>query len=429
MSLQTESVPSGVSDGEYSRYTVLIADDQAGMRDVIERILSKRLGCRLIIAISGEEAVDILRTQNIDVMLTDMIMPGLHGMELLKAAKSVCAETAIIVMTGYPADFPYVDVVHAGAEDFIRKPFPPAELEAKLLRLFRERDLQRQRQVAESKYQNLFEMSMDGMLIINEETRIILNTNEALRNVMQAKREDIVGKPVLELFEERDSMRLEQWLTVCAHGGRGTITDLTLRSAGEKKVHVDVSVTFIRTDKENVVFIALKDITDKIIVEQQLAEAAQRDSLTGLYNKRIFQNRLESCINRAREKHLALALVFVDLDNFKKCNDTHGHQVGDELLVSVGEAIGKSIRATSDDGFRLGGDEFALILVGAGPEHSMRVAERMQAEFLKHETYGTTMSIGIAHFEESMPSEVFVRAADDALYKAKGAGKNTICTA
>ena len=426
---ESESAISAAPAGEYGRYTVLIADDQAGMRDVIERIMTKRLGCRLLIAVSGDEALDILRTEDVDVMLTDMVMPGLHGMELLKAAKAVRPDLAMIVMTGYPADFPYVDVVHAGAEDFLRKPFPPAELEAKLLRLFRERDLHRERQVAESKYQNLFEMSMDGMLIINEETRTILNTNRALRDIMQLKSDEAVGVSVLTLFEERDSMRLDQWLTVCAHGGRGTITDLTLNSQGEKKVHVDVSVTFIRTDTEKVIFVALKDITDKIIVEQQLAEAAQRDSLTGLYNKRIFQNRLESCINRARDKHLAMALLFVDLDNFKNCNDTYGHQEGDKLLVSVGEAIGKSIRATSDDGFRLGGDEFAVILVGAEPEHSRRIGERMQFEFQKHEVYGTTMSIGIAQFKESMQSETFVRAADEALYQAKAAGKNTICMA
>lgn len=426
MALQTDTA-SMVPDGEYGRYTVLIADDQAGMRDVIERILSKRLGCRLLMATSGEEAVRMLEEHDVDVLLTDMMMPGLHGMELLKAAKDTSPDLAMIVMTGYPADFPYVDVVHAGAEDFIRKPFPPAELEAKLLRLFRERDLRRERQVAESKYQNLFEMSMDGMLIIDEDSREVLNTNRALHEIMHTDLDSVVGCSVLELFEERDSVRLDQWLMVCAKGGRGTITDLTLKTCAEKKVHVDVSVTFIRTDRERVVFVALKDITDKIIVEQQLAEAAQRDSLTGLYNKRFFQNRLESCIIRARDKHLAMALVFVDLDNFKQCNDTHGHQTGDKLLVQVGEAISKSIRATSDDGFRLGGDEFAVILVGAEREHSMRVAERMQAEFSKHETYGTTMSIGIAQFEETMQSEMFVRAADEALYEAKGAGKNTIC--
>ena len=122
---------------------------------------------------------------------------------------------------------------------------------------------------------------------------------------------------------------------------------------------VDISVTFIKEQSEEVVFLAFKDVTAKRGIDERLADAAQKDVLTGLYNKRSYQNRIEWVTSKARQKESDLALLVIDLDNFKKCNDTYGHQTGDKILQSVGRVIVKCIRGgDSDQGFRVGGDEF-----------------------------------------------------------------------
>ncbi|MFP4499926.1 MAG: diguanylate cyclase [Candidatus Hydrogenedentota bacterium] len=419
-------IPANEGALSTSAYTVIVADDQVNIRDFIERVLERRMHCAVRSVENGDEVLAELAKVEPDVLITDMMMPGLHGLELITAARKQCPGLAIIAMTGYAADFPYVKVVQAGATDFIHKPFQPAELEAKLLRIFRERKTHHAQHVAETKYRNLFELSMDGMLIVDAQTHRISDANNALVEIAGRSLTDLRGQPLMDLFDQPDQVRLEQWLTLCEHSGKGTLADLTVPTPEGKRIHVDVTVTFIAVNAERLIFFAFKDVTDKVQVEQQLADAAQRDALTGLFNKRSFQNRIEAAVARARNKQIPLSLLFLDLDNFKHCNDTYGHQAGDKLLVAVGETIDKSVRTTRDEGFRLGGDEFAVLLLGADRENSLYVAERIQSEFRKYETLGTTMSIGIVQYTEDLQVETFMRAADEALYKAKGAGKDTI---
>jgi diguanylate cyclase (GGDEF)-like protein len=116
----------------------------------------------------------------------------------------------------------------------------------------------------------------------------------------------------------------------------------------------------------------------------------------------------------------------MDLDNFKQCNDTYGHQTGDEVLRTLGGIIRRSVRAHTDEGFRFGGDEFAVILFGATAEVGGNIAERMRAEFVAGSTYGTTISIGVVQYARPKSASEFIGQADEALYAAKANGKNTI---
>jgi diguanylate cyclase (GGDEF)-like protein len=194
-------------------------------------------------------------------------------------------------------------------------------------------------------------------------------------------------------------------------------------------VWADISVTYMDVLSQQLISLVFKDVTERREVEQDLADAAQRDSLTGLLNKRTFLTTLAGAISRAQNENLSVVLVFIDLDNFKKCNDNHGHQAGDKLLTSVGQLITHSIRKGGDLGFRYGGDEFGVLLMGATIEVAQRIAERMRGDFQALETYGTSMSIGVAEYKHNMSVSTLVSAADAALYRAKALGKNTVCVA
>ncbi len=420
--------PAEAAPMPYAHYRILVADDQESITALIERVVGLRLGCQVTCARDGLEVLKIIEQGPVDVLVTDMMMPGLHGFDLLEKVHAACPAMDIIVMTGYPEDFPYVEVVHAGAQDFINKPFPHAELEAKLLRLFKERELERERIMAESKYRSLFELSADGMVLLEDDTFTIADANRAFSELVGVLSSSLKGKPIADLFTGSDRLRLEQGLIICSHRGGGTMADLLIAHPSGRQIHVDISASFIRTEFGRNVFLTFKDVTEKREVERQLAEAAEKDALTGLFNKRSFQNRIAWATARARDNNTPVTLLMIDLDNFKKCNDTYGHQVGDELLVSVGHVIRRSIRTSmTDEGFRCGGDEFAVILQETNAEGALQVAQRMQSEFERIENrYGTTMSIGVACGTGTITSEELIRKSDDALYRAKGAGKNAI---
>jgi len=168
--------------------------------------------------------------------------------------------------------------------------------------------------------------------------------------------------------------------------------------------------------------------------QADLDEMARLDSLTGLPNRRSFDERLIDALARAgRSKHL-LALLFIDLDGFKKVNDTLGHAAGDQLLCGVAERLKACVR-TVDAVCRLGGDEFTVIVEDAGSQADVgRLCERIlellgQPHLLAAGRPVVTPSVGVALGMPGEAADSLLRRADDAMYAAKRAGKARYCVA
>ena len=166
---------------------------------------------------------------------------------------------------------------------------------------------------------------------------------------------------------------------------------------------------------------------------RQLRELANRDGLTGLYNHRYFHEQLSKDFLRARRYHESLSCILLDIDYFKKFNDTYGHQTGDIVLSTLGQVIRDSIR-DSDFAARYGGEEFALVLYHADRPTAVNVAERLR-QMVEHcevrdkdHVLHVTISLGVAtfpHEQISNPKQI-VECADKALYKAKENGRNRV---
>ncbi|MBW1740106.1 MAG: diguanylate cyclase [Deltaproteobacteria bacterium] len=166
---------------------------------------------------------------------------------------------------------------------------------------------------------------------------------------------------------------------------------------------------------------------------RQLQEMANRDGLTGLYNHRYFHEQLSKDFLRARRYHEALSCVLLDIDFFKKFNDTYGHQTGDVVLNTLGRVIKDSIR-DSDLAARYGGEEFALVLYHTDGPAAFQVAERLRQMVEgceihdKDNVLHVTISVGIATFphEKIHDSKELIECADKALYRAKEKGRNRV---
>jgi len=166
---------------------------------------------------------------------------------------------------------------------------------------------------------------------------------------------------------------------------------------------------------------------------QRVEELAATDPLTGLYNRRHFSNLIEQLFAEAQRYEKDLSCVMIDLDGYKKINDTFGHQIGDQLLVLMGKVITANLRRM-DVAARYGGDEFVLLLPHAGADEAARVAHRIREQFkaasaaLLARDVGVSMSAGVASLRVQLAphADQLVATADAALYKAKDAGRN--CT-
>jgi two-component system cell cycle response regulator len=166
---------------------------------------------------------------------------------------------------------------------------------------------------------------------------------------------------------------------------------------------------------------------------RQLQEMANRDGLTGLYNHRFFHEQLAQDFLRARRYHENLSCILLDIDFFKKFNDTHGHQSGDVVLRTLGRLIQESIR-DSDLAARYGGEEFALILYHTDAKGGFEVADRLRRAVEENEIHDkgaalrVTISVGIATFpdEKIGDAKTLIECADKALYQAKANGRNRV---
>ncbi len=163
--------------------------------------------------------------------------------------------------------------------------------------------------------------------------------------------------------------------------------------------------------------------------EARLKDQAVRDPLTGLLNRRAFHSHLEAAVERARRVGGRLGVAFIDLDAFKAANDSFGHAFGDAVLRAVATRL-RGLLRSADVAARLGGDEFAVVAEPNNGDSIERLAGRLLAAF--HEpidvegfSHSITLSVGIAHFpDHGERAEQLLRAADVAMYKAKGKGRN-----
>ncbi|WP_022949735.1 sensor domain-containing diguanylate cyclase [Methylohalobius crimeensis] len=173
-----------------------------------------------------------------------------------------------------------------------------------------------------------------------------------------------------------------------------------------------------------------RDIRARKRAESRLKQLAERDYLTGIYNRSMFHRLLEAELARIGRHRRPLSLILFDVDHFKQINDRHGHLVGDRVLMQLAEIVRENIRK-ADVFARYGGEEFVLLLPDTPPEKAGRLAEKLCLKCRKYcfERVGkVTCSFGVAGFRQVESAEDFIGRADEALYQAKDAGRNQVHT-
>lgn len=180
------------------------------------------------------------------------------------------------------------------------------------------------------------------------------------------------------------------------------------------------------------VYITVHDVTEITVYEKTLIEMNTRDSLTGVYNRKFFESQLRNELKRFKRAQRPFGLIMLDIDFFKKINDTYGHQCGDYVLKSLASAVSSKIRGT-DILARYGGEEFFCLLPETDIDSATHVAETLRMA-VENKTYNfqnipiqITISLGVTAMHPEIESpEALIKKADDALYEAKRTGRNKV---
>ena len=277
---------------------------------------------------------------------------------------------------------------------------------------------------------SLIEASLDPLVTISSEGTIT-DVNQATELATGLARDKLVGSDFASYFTDPQEAR-EGYMHAFVNG---IVRDwpLTLRHESGKEIDVLYNASVYRDESGDVlgVFAAARDVTERKQFELQLSHQATHDALTGLPNRTLLQDRLNQAIVKSQREGHSIAVMFMDLDNFKQVNDTLGHAVGDGLLCGVAERV-RNVLREGDTVARFGGDEYVVLLQDvAGPKDLDAIARKiLEAISLPFDQQGSLLyanaSMGITVFpKDGDTADELLRNADTAMYVAKDQGRNT----
>ncbi|HET6689291.1 MAG TPA: PAS domain S-box protein [Miltoncostaeaceae bacterium] len=297
------------------------------------------------------------------------------------------------------------------------------------------RDMRRRRAADEAlrrateQFTSAFAHAPIGMAIVGVDGRF-LRVNRALCDLVGHCEDDLLALSFQDITHPEDLHADMALIEAILRGERAEYTMEKRYVRADGRVIWALLAVSLVTDADGVPlhFISqIQDISERRELEVRLREQAERDHLTGLYNRRRFHEELRREIGRVARTGEAAMLAMIDLDRFKDVNDRDGHAAGDELLRAVGQALAARLRRSDTLG-RLGGDEFAALLVGADEEAGSAIAHMLVRAV--HEVAGAagpvSASVGLARIEaDDEPDSVLARA-DEAMYAAKASGRGAV---
>ena len=431
--------------------TILIVDDEVVNRRLLQALLGPE-GYVTSTAASGNEALVAIADNPPDLILLDVMMPGLDGRQVARALKAdpATSKIPIIIVTAQTDREARLAALDAGAEDFLSKPVDRAELWLRvrnLLRLKRLSDLLEKHQVtleaqAQARTAELQERTVDvqrlrtamdatddAIVLVNRTTMGFVSVNATAAHIWGYTRQELLGIGPVDLAST-SRPELETLYDAIIAGRRRTASTETAHRKDGSAFPVEVHRQAHLVGSDWIIVTVTRDITERIEAQTRLKHLVHFDALTGLLNRALLCETLTKTLVHASSTGQRVAVLHLDLDRFKKINDTYGREVGDELLIQVSDRLMECLYEDDTVG-RLGGDEFALILtMPADRGDAGVVAERVQAAIRKpftldgHEV-SVTASIGITlHPDDANQTQTLLKYADTAMYQAKQSGRD-----
>lgn len=447
---------------------ILVVDDRPTNVLLLETKLSNEY-YDVVTARDGFEAIQLTKERNPDLILLDVMMPGIDGFEVCRRLKSdpEVAHIPVVMVTALSSKSDRLRGLEVGADDFLTKPFNDIVFFARTKSLIRIKLLldelrlrdQTSAQIGGADLtQNMFTANVSGSKVL------VVDDNSRQSRMLSEKLSELYTVEVaVDADSASERMKRDSYDVVIISTEMASSEGLRLASllkSREESRHVPI-IIMVNESRTQTMLKALElGINDYLLLPLDTNEMMARvrtqirrkkyqdalrssyektvsrsvtDALTNLYNRHFMDTHLENMVQQSHKHQRPMSLMLIDVDHFKPINDTYGHDAGDEVLRGLSKVIVNSIR-TADMAARFGGEEFVVLL----PETDMlsgtvvtdRIRKMVEMTPFKvgHEigSLNVTVSIGAAQLRKGETPAQLLKRADEALYKAKNSGRNQV---
>lgn len=426
---------------------ILIVDDDDGARLLMSEAL-KQAGFSVFEAANGQQALDAFNQHEPDLVMLDVEMPDMDGFTVCTKIRSQYGEhnVPVLMVTGLDDTQSIHRAYEVGATDFLSKPINWSILPYRVRYIVRMGKIVEELRKSESRLANAQRIARLGNWEWHIKTNTLRCSEETYR--IFGLRPPESSSSYTALFNsihpaDRDTVEKALHHTLFQQKPYNLDHRVVLPNGSERFVNQQAEVVFDHNDDAILMVGTVQDVTERKFAEDQIHTLAYYDTLTDLPNRRMFKEYFEKTLSRARRQDELLSILVLDLDRFKRINDTLGHTMGDLLLREVAQRLHTSLRredfivrnqgepSSINSLARLGGDEFALSLIDiASVQDAARIARRALAVLAEpflldlQEIY-ITASIGISIFPHDGDNvDTLLKNADTAMYHAKAEGRN-----
>lgn len=407
-----------------SNITILYIEDEKMIRDEVSYFFSKYVK-NFHTATNGQEGLELYNQIKPDLIITDIQMPKMNGLDMIKEINN--KKIPIIITTAFSDIDYFLKAIELNVSKFIIKPINLMELVKSI------QECVYNNIIGDKLFEkeNLLRIVDENVLIsITDKDGKIIDASGAFCDFVEYSKEELMGKThkILRHSDTTDEFYINMWQQISS--GKKFNTEIKNRKKSGEIYWANVTITPVIKDNIIINYTAIRqDITNK----KRLEQLAIEDTLTGVYNRRYFNKIIEKELRRTKRENLNLCLLSIDIDDFKKYNDTFGHPKGDEVLIKVAQSLKTFASRAADFVFRMGGEEFCIIFSGLDTEKSLEFSnelvkkiENLQIEHIEDRFVTISAGLVCMNANDILDEEELYRFSDNALYEAKARGKNQV---
>ena len=406
---------------------LFIEDDEIG-RSLMLRLLKRRFQ-HVLVAQNGIRGWDLFQEHRPKIVITDLNLPDISGLELIKRIRLVDSNCAVMIISAYDETEYLTQAIELGVTNFLVKPIDMKKLDLELEKIIRqtdaEREIERQRHYART----VLDLQ-DSLVLITDGIRIV-DANQQFWKEFLLKEEELENRTLEAIFRNQEGMPSlhefaeEDWTQQSKEVEKVTL----LLPRNGKKRYFNMKIARFPHEPD-LKIVSLTDVTALEHERQYYQEMAVIDPLTGIYNRIQFNRSLQEEIQKSKRFQSEFAVIMFDIDHFKIINDTFGHQLGDTILIELTEMVKNNIREV-DIFARYGGEEFILLAPETDISGAAVLAEKLRIAIESGQySHGNTLtcSFGVTEFKENDQPDDLIKRVDDRLYLAKKKGRNQVCS-